>query len=395
MDERARVRVRVVGARFMTLLRLHPTHLAVTACCSIKMHGACGAPTPVHSQPESPVKAGMIIGSAKLERPLEEGGMGAVWIGQHVTSRVPVAVKFMLDELARDEPTARERFGREARVLSLLDHDHVCKLFEQGQLEDGTPYIVMELLSGESLVERLERTGEPFTLDQVTELVTQTCDALDHVHARGFVHRDLKGENTYLIGKTDNVLVKIIDFGLATSAERTVKAKAEGSGVPSWGRKLTKPGEALGSPEYMSPEQILSSDDVDEHADLWAVGVLAYVTLTLQFPFQSENLGQLLSTIMAASYTPPSEVAETPASLDPWFARAFNLSKQARFQSAREMADAWRRAVHAITRTAATKASLVNVSPGAPKTSQTGLWIGLAVVLLLIAGGLALIVSML
>jgi serine/threonine protein kinase len=338
----------------------------------------------------------MVVGSAKLERPLEEGGMGAVWVGHHTKSRFPVAVKFMLDEVARDEPTARERFEREARVLSLLDHDHVCKLFEEGRLDDGTPFIVMELISGESLVERLERTGEPFTLEQVTELVTQTCDALDHVHGRGIVHRDLKGENTYLVGKSDNVLVKIIDFGLATSAERTAKAKAEGSGVPSWGRKLTKPGEALGSPEYMSPEQILSSGDVDEHADLWAVAVLAYVALTLQFPFQSENLGQLLSTIMAAQYTPPSEVTPSvPAALDAWFARAFDLKKEKRFQSAREMADAWRRAVAGLDRQAATKASLVAVTPAAPKKSQTGLWVGLIIVLLLIGGGVAVFFTLL
>lgn len=332
----------------------------------------------------------MVIGTAKLERPLEAGGMGAVWIGQHVQSRVPVAVKFMLDELARDEPTARERFEREARVLQLLDHDHVCKLFEQGKLDDGTPYIVMELINGESLVERLERTGEPFTIDQVTELVNQACDGLDHVHGRGIVHRDLKGENTYLVGKSDNVLVKIIDFGLATSAERTAKAKAEGSGVPSWGRKLTKPGEALGSPEYMSPEQILSSGDVDEHADLWAVAVLAYVALTLQFPFQSENLGQLLSTIMAARYTPPSEVSgDVPKALDAWFEKAFDLKKENRYQSAREMAAAWRKLVQSTRRDTATKASLVTVAPRAEKTSKSGLWIALTLVLAFIVGGAA------
>lgn len=337
---------------------------------------------------KSPMKAGMVVGSAKLERPLDEGGMGAVWIGQHIASRVPVAVKFMLDELARDEPTARERFEREARVLALIDHDHVCKLFERGKLADGTPYIVMELLSGESLVERLERTGQPFSMDQVTELVTQTCDALDHIHGRGVVHRDLKGENTYLIGKSDNVLVKIIDFGLATTPERTSASKREGSeGVPSWGRKLTKPGEALGSPEYMSPEQILSSGDVDEQADLWAVGVLAYVSLTMQFPFQSENLAQLLSAIMAATYTPASEVdPEIPPALDTWFAKAFSLSKSDRFASAREMKNAWRKAVESTRRTAtATQASLVTVTPKAK--SQTGLWVGLAVVLMLIGGG--------
>jgi serine/threonine-protein kinase len=333
----------------------------------------------------------MIVGSAQLQRPLEEGGMGAVWVGQHIETRVPVAVKFMLDELAKAEPTARERFDREARVLAMIEHDHVVRLFEQGQLDDGTPYIVMELLSGESLVERLERTEKPFTLEQVSDLVGQTCDALDHLHSRGVVHRDLKGENTFLIGTTDGtVLVKIIDFGLATTPDSTTFAKQVGGGVPSWGRKLTKPGEALGSPEYMSPEQIMSSGDVDEQADLWAVAVLAYVSLTLRFPFQSERLPELLGAIMGAKYPPPSGlVPGLPPLVDEWFRRAFHLQKAARFGSAREMAAAWRKATEDQRRPVQNAKSLV-VVPAPPRKSKLWLVLAAAAIALVAAGAIAL-----
>jgi eukaryotic-like serine/threonine-protein kinase len=335
------------------------------------------------------VKKGMVVGSAKLQRPLEEGGMGAVWVGEHTETRVPVAVKFMLDELAKAEPTARERFDREARVLAMIQHDHVVRLYEQGELDDGTPYIVMELLSGESLVERLERTEHAFTLDQVSDLVGQTCDALDHLHGRGIVHRDLKGENTFLIGTNDGtVLVKIIDFGLATTPDSTSFAKQQG-GAPSWGRKLTKPGEALGSPEYMSPEQIMSSGDVDEQADLWAVAVLAYVSLTLRFPFQSERLPELLAAIMGAKYPPPSSlVGGLPPLVDEWFLQAFNLKKDARFHSAREMAAAWRKATENVRRPAVSARSLVIPAPARRKTRWPFI-AGAVAVLVAVVGALA------
>jgi serine/threonine-protein kinase len=272
----------------------------------------------------------MIIGSTRLLRPLDAGGMGALWVGEDIATKTQVAVKLMLPELADEDPTATGRFDREGKVLAQVKHPHVVTLFDAGALPDGTPYIVMELLSGESLVERLMRTEKELTLAQTTDLICQVCDALEHIHGRGIIHRDLKGENTFLLGTSDNIYVKLLDFGLA---------KAPGlPGAPA----LTVPGQQIGSPEYMSPEQVMGSLDVDTRADLWGVGVLAYVALTLGFPFQSERLPDLLSAIMRAEFPAASQAnSAVPVALDAWFQRAFHIKRAERFASAVEMKQVW------------------------------------------------------
>ncbi|HZO13173.1 MAG TPA: serine/threonine-protein kinase [Polyangiaceae bacterium] len=303
------------------------------------------------------LEAGMIVGSVRLSLPLEAGGMGSVWIGEHLPTHEQVAVKFMLKELAEVEPTARDRFEREAAVLKRVQHAHVVRLVEEGKLEDGTPYIVMELLSGESLVERLTRTETPLSMEEVTTFVEQLCDALHHIHEAGIVHRDLKGENTFL-AKSTGIDVKVIDFGLAKTPDAPGRVQ------------LTMPGQQLGSPEYMSPEQIMSSGEVDEQADLWAVAVLAYVALTLKFPFESKNLVELLSIIKVGSFPPVSKLRpELRPHIDVWFARAFHLEKSQRFVSAREMANEWRyaagvskfRPMHAVLAAAAALVALTAI----------------------------------
>jgi len=276
----------------------------------------------------------MVGGGVKLLRPLDAGGMGALWIGSYVATGSEVAVKFILDEVVTEEPTALDRFQREASVLGKLRNQHIVKMFEQGQLEDGTPFIVMELLQGESLVERLERLGQALSLEQVTTMISQITDALQLVHSHGVIHRDIKGENIYLLGAADQVFVKILDFGLAKTPDMP--------GHP----KLTAPGMIIGSPEYMSPEQIISSMTVDQHADLWAVGVLAYVALTLEFPFSGAELKDVFGAIRSGRFVPPSQHRPgLPPALDGWFQRVFHMNREQRFQSAGELCEAFKQAV--------------------------------------------------
>jgi serine/threonine protein kinase len=191
---------------------------------------------------------GAMVGTdVQLVRALDEGGMGAVWVGRQLSTGSEVAVKLIHEGLLRDDPTLIDRFEREAAVLSRVNNQHIVKMLEHGAMPDGTPYIVMELLSGETIVERLERTEEWMSLEQVGVFLAQLASALDPIHSQGIVHRDLKGENTMLVGAPDQLFVKLIDFGCARTPDMT--------GHP----KLTAPGMLVGSAEYMSPEQILSA----------------------------------------------------------------------------------------------------------------------------------------
>jgi len=276
----------------------------------------------------------MVTPRVRLLRPLGEGGMGSIWVAEHLTERKEVAVKFVDNELARADPKILERFDREAQVLATLDSPHVVKLYERGTAPDGaTPFIVMELLHGETLVERLERTGE-LELATMGFVVSQLANAIGYIHERKIIHRDLKAENIFLLGEDEQPLVKLLDFGLAKPP-----------GDPG-GKKLTGVGTMIGTAEYMSPEQILSSKDVDESADLWAFAVLVYVSLVAALPFKGDKLPEMFMAIRTSQYTPPSQLREgLPAGVDAWFAKAFHMDVTQRHASAAAMNEAWQRAV--------------------------------------------------
>jgi serine/threonine-protein kinase len=214
--------------------------------------------------------------------------------------------------------------------------------------------------------------------------VSQVCDVLEHIHGQEIVHRDLKGENTILLGRS-GVDVRVIDFGLAKTPDMPGQVK------------LTMPGQAIGSPEYMSPEQILSSGEVDVQADLWAVGVLAYVALSLEFPFKSSNLVELLQQLQSASFTPASQLHPgLGPEVDAWFARAFHLEKLRRFQSAKEMADGWSQAAAGSAAEpiapAAPVLAPVTLAPAAGGSGRVVAVAAIAALLLLVA--VALILSL-
>ena len=271
----------------------------------------------------------------QLVRPLGAGGMGAVWIGKNVSLDAEVAVKFITGE-ATQNAAIRERFQREAAMAAKVKSPHIVQIYDHGVSAEGLPYIVMELLHGEELSGRLEREGT-LPLEVVATVLHQAAKGLARAHQAGIVHRDIKPSNIFLVDNDDGeIFVKVLDFGIA---------KAENNTVPS---SMTATGAMLGTPFYMSPEQVLSSKDADLRTDLWSLAVVAYECLTGKLPFEGETLGGLWIAINNAELVPPSKlVPSIPPLVDIWFVRALAKARQERYQSTRELAEAFRAAIPA------------------------------------------------
>ncbi|HZO15867.1 MAG TPA: serine/threonine-protein kinase [Polyangiaceae bacterium] len=270
---------------------------------------------------------GMVVaGKYRLLRPLAAGGMGSVWVGQHTELEVEVAVKFMA-ERALQLDMSRARFKREARAAAQLKSPHVTQIHDYGIFE-GTPYIAMELLEGQSL-EELLASKKALPLDRVVDIVTQLCRGLKLAHDKGIIHRDLKPSNVFLAQSGDHEVVKILDFGVAKERDPRLVVGEE-----------TATGALVGSPRYMSPEQATGSD-LDHRTDLWSLGVVIYEMLSGRRPFEQEHLGQLITAICAVDVLPVRMNAPAlPAGVDEFMARAMARRADDRFQSAGELARA-------------------------------------------------------
>jgi serine/threonine-protein kinase len=274
-----------------------------------------------------------VTNNVRLVRKLGEGGMGSVWVADHLTLETQVAVKFISAALSQQDPTLLERFRQEAKAAAKIRSPYVVQTFDQGVTPDGMAYIVMELLDGESLGDRLERAGA-VPLGQIAQIVDQVAKALQVAHQLGIVHRDIKPDNVFLTKAGDELLVKVLDFGIAKQTGEAAK------------QAMTHTGAFLGSPAYMSPEQLLFAKEVDSRADLWALGVVVYEALTGRCPFHGETLTALSMAICHARYAPPSELgAGVHPGFDAWFRRAFALTPEQRFGSAKELADSLRRII--------------------------------------------------
>ena len=271
------------------------------------------------------VVGAVIAGKYQLETPLARGGMGSVWVARHVKLGSRLAVKF-LDPRFAASPAFIERFEREARAAAALQSPNVVHVQDYG-VEDDTPYLVMELLQGEDLGQRLSRLGR-LSLPETARILMQVGKALRKAHEGGIVHRDLKPANLFLMRADDDEVVKVLDFGIAKEVASVGEA--------------TKTGEVMGSPHYMSPEQARADKGVDHRADVWALGVILYRAVTGALPFPGDVLGAVLSRILVDPVPPVGSVApDLPASLDGFFAKAMAKSKEHRFQSVREMVDAF------------------------------------------------------
>lgn len=270
----------------------------------------------------------MITPSVRLSRRLGAGGMGSVWVADHLALHTEVVVKFMSVELL-DNPEALARFKREAAAASQVKSPHVVHTLDYGVTERGTPYIVMELLEGEDLGHRLETRGKLPPQDALS-IVVQLARALGKAHERGIVHRDIKPNNIFLCDAGGgDVFVKLLDFGIA---------KAENLPLLS---STTRTGSIVGSPFYMSPEQVVGDKEINHLTDLWSLGVVTYEALTGDKPFFAETLGGIAIKIHHDPLPNPSEKnPELPPTLDGWFRRACARDPRERFASAKEMADA-------------------------------------------------------
>jgi serine/threonine-protein kinase len=273
--------------------------------------------------------------------------MGSVWVATHLLLDTPVAMKFMLNLAQAPDPpipsafrpdgegvppssasvTSRERFDREAKAAAQIRSANVVQILDYG-VDRGTPYIVMELLRGEDLGTRLKRLGR-LPLEEVAGLVAAIARALQRAHDVGLVHRDLKPANVYLAREGDEIVPKVLDFGVA----KVVQDRPVG--------EATIEGTLVGTPSYMSPEQAMGRSGVDHRSDLWSLAVIVYRCLTGDRPFQSDSFMELVVQICSHPWVPPSTlVSGLPPAIDAYFDRALQRDPNHRFQSAREMARA-------------------------------------------------------
>jgi serine/threonine protein kinase len=250
--------------------------------------------------------------------------MGSVWVAEHLTLGTQVALKLI--DRASPSSTARRRFEQEARTSALIRSPHVVQMFDYG-VDGTTPYLVMELLEGRSLASRLAMEGYISPQETFT-IVCHVAHAISRAHDKGFVHRDVKPDNVFLVDTADGFIAKVLDFGIAKALEG-----------PNVG--ITKTGALMGTPAYASPEQI-SGKHVDTRSDLWSLGVITFECLTGILPFTRPTLQALLNAICREPIVVPSDVAEVPWGFDEWFVQAVERDPERRFQTGRELRDALR-----------------------------------------------------
>ncbi|WP_437825275.1 serine/threonine-protein kinase [Sorangium sp. So ce1153] len=327
-------------------------------------------------KPDAPAAAAGIPGIGevfaqryRLERSLGHGSMGAVFAAEHVSLRQRVAVKFLLPR-AKDFPGASARFLREARAAAAIRSEHVARVIDVGTAELGLPYLVMEYLRGRDLQQVLDARG-PLPVSEAVDYVLQSCEAVAEAHARGIVHRDLKPGNLFLTtGQSGVPLVKVLDFGLSKAADDSVEETG----------KLTASEMMLGSPCYMSPEQVRSTKDVDARTDVWSLGIILYQLLTARFPFDAPSISALFVAIVTEPATPPRVHRwELPVHLEEVILRCLEKDVQRRIQSVVELSRALApygtehsaRALDQIEAIAAGKAFPSLPPPSSPATPAT------------------------
>jgi tetratricopeptide (TPR) repeat protein len=260
---------------------------------------------------------------------LGAGGMGVVYEAEDTRLGRKVAIKFLPDELTTD-PEAVQRFHREARVVSNLNHPHICTLFDIGT-HDNRQFMVMELLDGQSLKDRIARSA--LSVDEVSALGSQIADALDAAHAQGVVHRDIKPANLFVTERGD---VKVLDFGVAKLGTSARGAGPEDSTLGGSGQ-LTTMGTTIGTVSYMSPEQA-RGQEIDARSDLFSVGVVLYEMATGRLPFQGATVATVFEGLLTRPAAAPSGITSgIPAELDRIILKALTKEREERYQSAAEL----------------------------------------------------------
>jgi serine/threonine-protein kinase len=297
----------------------------------------------------------ILAGRYRLEVRLGAGGMGAIWRAEHLVLKAPVAVKLIDREAVPDDDTMA-RFLREAQAAAALRSPHVVQIIDYG-VDGKIPFMVMELLEGENLAQRLKRMRR-LSRQETARVLTQVGRAVQRAHEAGIVHRDLKPENVFVVRNEDDEIAKVLDFGVA---------KLERANLGQEGTR-TRTGSILGTPYYMSPEQAQGNKTVDYRSDLWSLGVIAFECIVGKRPFFSDGLGDLVLTICVRDLPVPSDTAPVPLGFDKWFSRACNREPGQRFQSARELTEGLRDAL-GIEGSQLDTPEIVVKSEGGPKSS--------------------------
>ncbi len=266
----------------------------------------------------------------RLVQELGEGGRATLWIAERVTTGERVAVKFIANELLGVQSDLA-RFEREARLAAKIDSPHVVRILDYGLAANGRPFIVMDLLEGENLAQRFARSG-PLGIRPTNSIIQQVALALESAHKLGIVHRDIKPANLFLTTIEGVETLKVLDYGIAKQV-----AVIDG---------ITTSGTLVGTPKYMSPEQLCDSKHADPRMDLWALAVEIYEALTGHPPFYAKPLSLLSLLILQGKFARPSSLLPSlPPQLDEWFARALHRDLDQRFKSAQQMAHSFERAI--------------------------------------------------
>ncbi len=269
----------------------------------------------------------VVAGKYRIERVLGQGGMGVVVEAFHLQFEERVAMKFLLPQMGANAE-AVARFEREARAAFKIKSEHVARVIDVGKLDGGAPFLVMEFLEGVDLAEVLAKDRQ-LPVATAVEYILQVCEAVAEAHAIDIVHRDLKPENLFLTRRSDgSPCIKVLDFGLS----KVTKSDARD-------RMLTASAQAMGTPQYMSPEQWLSARDVGPGSDIWALGIILYELVTGVQPFNKEQLPQLCTMVLSGQPDPMTKWRpETPAELEKIILKCLRKDANERFSNVGELA---------------------------------------------------------
>lgn len=278
---------------------------------------------------EADQRIGVLVGGKyKIIKSIGVGGMGAVYEAEHELIGKKVALKCLHPEYARDRDLV-ERFKREARAATAIGNEHIVDVTDMGDLPDGAPFLVMEMLKGQALADLMDTEGV-LPIGRSVKIVRQICFALQAAHDKGIVHRDMKPENVFLAQRSEGTdFVKVLDFGISKMHEH---GKTD--------RGLTRTGIAMGTPSYMSPEQAQGAKDVDARTDIWAVGVMLYEMLTLRRPFEADSYPMMLMAIVGRDPEPVrAHRSDVPEALDRIILQSLIKPAGLRIQTMRDFAE--------------------------------------------------------